>query len=139
MALEDGAMLGHCFGKIEGRLAAGKKLALRIYEDPRGQRTESIVARGNQQQGLYHLPDGDQQQARDDRLRMFDDMEDRIRSGECNRSTLPAKFAKGSDPLAWRRHGGESWLLRFDCQANVDAQWSKNLTRSRTSDSHCNL
>lgn len=127
MALEDGATLGYCFGKIEGRSVAVKKLALQVYEESRRHRTGSIVVRGNLQQELYHFDDGDEQRARDDRLRRFGSLEERITSGECKPSTLPDGLLPGSDPLAWRRNGVGSWLLRFDCQADVDARWPKEV------------
>lgn len=89
IALEDGATLGYCFGKIEGRSVAAKNLALQVYEESRRHKTESIVARGNLQQELYHFVDGDEQRARDDRLRKFGSLEERITTDEFEPSNLP--------------------------------------------------
>lgn len=127
MSLEDGATLGFCLAKIKGRSAQEKKLALQVYEDSRRQRTESIVERGNAQQILYHLHDGEEQKARDDRFRLFGKLEEDLQAHRCTIEdmTLPEGMPEGADPLAWRRNGVGSWLLRFDCQAHVDQRWPK--------------
>ena len=38
---------------------------------------------------------------------------------------MPAGIAEGADPLAWRRNGVGSWLLRFDCKEDVERRWPK--------------
>lgn len=125
MSFEDGATIGLCFRKIKGRSRQAKKLALRVYEDSRRVRTESIVERGNVQQRLYHLEDGPEQQARDRRFRQFGKLEEEIKAnnGKLDGITLPEGLVEGTDPLVWRRSGVGSWLLRFDCQEDVDKRW----------------
>lgn len=123
MSLEDGATLGFCFSKLKGRSVGDKKKALQVYEACRRKRTESIVERGNLQQILYHLDDGEERQARDDRFRTFGNLEQSIQQHQCRNSDLPEGLTEGDDPLAWRRHGVGKWLLRFDCQADVDRRW----------------
>jgi salicylate hydroxylase len=125
MSLEDGACLGHCLAKVKGRLSREKKLALAVYEKSRRLRTESIVERGNLQQLLYHFDDGEEQRRRDELFRRFERLEhDRQ---ECTRNfkdfKLPDGLQPGDDPLAWRRYGVGRWLMRFDCQADVESLW----------------
>ncbi|KAK5116826.1 hypothetical protein LTR85_009086 [Meristemomyces frigidus] len=126
MSLEDGATLGLCFARLKGRSASEKKLALRVYEACRRERTESIVERRNVQQVLYHLDDGEEQKARDARFRAFGQMEAAIKEsrGRAEGLLLPERLVESSDPLVWRRHGVGKWLLNFDCQADVNAHWA---------------
>ncbi|KAH0354221.1 FAD/NAD(P)-binding domain-containing protein, partial [Aureobasidium melanogenum] len=123
MSLEDGATLGFCLGKIKNKSYQEKQKALGVYEDCRRVRTESIVARGNLQQELYHFDDGPEQEARDARFQAFEELETEIRlTGNLN-ADLPAGWKLGDDPLAWRRYGVGSWLMSFDCQRDVEERW----------------
>lgn len=128
MSLEDGATLGYCLGKMKGCSKDEKCLALQVYEDSRRKRTESIVERGNIQQVLYHLEDGHEQKARDERFRIFGKIEQDIEEngGGTKASVLPEGLAEGSDPFAWRRYGVGRWLLRFDCHLDVEQRWPKH-------------
>lgn len=125
MSLEDGATLGYCFSKTKGRSTREKRLALQVFEDSRRYRTESIVARGNLQQMLYHLEDGEARQERDSLFGKFAELEQRIKSngGDPNGVEMPEGLQEGSDPFAWRRNGVGSWLLRFDCAEDVEKRW----------------
>lgn len=125
MSLEDGMTLGLCFARLRSRSAQEKKLALRVYEACRRERTESIVERGNVQQMLYHLDDGKEQRARDERFKAFGEVEKKIREsgGRAEDILLPEGLIGGTDPLVWRRNGVGRWLLNFDCLADVDAHW----------------
>ncbi|EME43064.1 FAD-binding domain-containing protein [Dothistroma septosporum NZE10] len=125
MSLEDGAALGHCFSRISDGSAQSKQLALSVYEHCRRQRTERIVERGKLQQHLYHIDDGEEQEARDERLRVFGRLEEELQAQGSDSSTtiLPDGLAPESDPLAWRRHGVGSWLIGYDCLEHVDANW----------------
>lgn len=125
MSLEDGAVLGECFARISGTSSADKTLALSVYEKCRRHRTESIVERGNLQQWLYHLNDGEDQRARDARFRAFGDAEELRKSG--GRGLRVTEHAgdleEGSDPLAWRRNGVGKWLMSYDCLVDVKSKW----------------
>lgn len=127
MSLEDGATLGFCLGKIKDNSRKEKLLALQVYEACRRKRTESIVERGNVQQVLYHLEDGAEQKARDERFRLFSQLEHNAKNSNENGQVmiLPEGLEEGADPLAWRRNGVGKWLLNFDCQADVDERWPK--------------
>ena len=126
MALEDGAVLGHCFSCVGDKSAQAKKQALAVYEACRRTRTESIVERGNVQQYLYHVDDGTEQEARDARFRAFGQLEKRIEAGSISIEDAqpPAGLEVGSDPLAWRRFGVGRWLINYDCLADVRKNWS---------------
>ncbi|KAL1303761.1 hypothetical protein AAFC00_007101 [Neodothiora populina] len=123
MSLEDGATLGFCLSKIKSCSKEEKSLALRVFEDSRRQRTESIVERGNVQQVLYHLDDGEERNARDARYRLFGEWEQKVIKGEVEDTALPEGMLEGDDPLAWRRNGVGRWLMRFDCLADVERRW----------------
>jgi salicylate hydroxylase len=108
MSLEDGAVLGECLSRITSKSAGQKRLALKVYEKCRKERTEMVVERGNFQQYLYHLHDGREQEERDQRMR-----EVPTRPGEA---------------LAWRDPGLAPKLLGYDHLKDVDENW--NLGRS---------
>jgi len=118
MSLEDAAVLGHCLARLPYKSPAAKRAALAVYETCRRSRTERVVARGNTQQHLYHLHDGPEQVARDERFRKFAEME----VGEVA-ALLPEGLSAGDDPLAWRTNGVGSWLLEYDCASDVEAHW----------------
>jgi len=103
MSFEDGAVLGECLSRITSKSPAQKRLALKVYEMCRKERTESVVERGNRQQYLYHLHDGEEQRERDRRL-----MEVPTKPGEA---------------LAWRDPGLAPRLLGYDCLKDVDEKW----------------
>jgi salicylate hydroxylase len=65
MSLEDAHVLGLCLGKLQGKRVREKKRALHVYEQCRRPRTERVVQRGNLQQHLNHLHDGEEQRERD--------------------------------------------------------------------------
>ena len=127
MSLEDGAALGYCFSKVHDKSIQAKRQALSVYEKCRRSRTESIVERGNLQQWLYHLDDGDEQRARDARFRAFGEIEKRVNAeGTHEYATAQSEgLVEGTDPLAWRRYGVGKWLISYDCMADVDLNWPK--------------
>jgi len=94
-------------------------MALQIYEEVRKPRTQAVVEKGNECQWLYHLHDGEDQERRDHRLRLFAEV------GEEPGVELPEGVKVGDDPLAWRRNGVGEWLLSYDCVADVEAHWRK--------------
>lgn len=83
MTFEDGAVLGECLSRLPKTNTSGtsnpkstppflaqKRHALAVYQACREKRTQMIVERGNRQQYLYHLHDGEEQEERDHKLRM---------------------------------------------------------------------
>lgn len=69
MSFEDAAVLGECLGRLRSKSKEEKLFALRVYQECRKERTEMIVERGNLQQVLYHLDDGEEQVERDRKIR----------------------------------------------------------------------
>lgn len=109
MALEDGAVLGEVFSRLpEGKRPSINqvKRALSIYEACRRKRTQSIVERGYLQQHLYHLDDGDDQQRRDEMMKM-----------------VPTK---PGEALVWRDPEFGPWLLGYDHVEDVNAHWPED-------------
>ncbi|KAK4501616.1 hypothetical protein PRZ48_007425 [Zasmidium cellare] len=127
MSLEDGAVLGHCFARIKDTSPSSKLSALAIYEKCRRHRTESIVDRGNLQQHLYHIDDGEEQRARDERFKAFERVEKEVvdKGLRAGGYVLPEGLEDGTDPLAWRRHGVGRWLIGYDCERDVERVWPR--------------
>lgn len=121
MALEDGGVLGLCLARLQDTSRASKKRALDVYEDCRRERTERIVARGSYNQHMYHLHDGLEQEARDQRLREFAEA-DRQWMREPG-FVLPVTNETGEDPFPWRYHGVGRWLLTYDMVKDLAARW----------------
>lgn len=103
MALEDAAVLGECLSRIQDKSPASKKLALRVYEQCRQGRTKMVVERGNLQQYLYHLHDGEEQEERDRKMRCV--------------PTPPG------EALAWRDPELSPKLLGYDYIKDVERNW----------------
>lgn len=123
MALEDGGVLGLCLARMQDKSRNSKKLALRVYEDCRRERTERIVARGSHNQYTYHLHDGPEQEERD---RLFKEFEDKDRQWMAMPDFyLPMADETGKDPFPWRYYGVGRWLLTYDMEKDVDAKWPK--------------
>lgn len=123
MSLEDGHVLGLCFGRLNGKSDAEKQKALRVYERCRRERTERVVARGNLQQHLYHVHDGAEQQERDRLLREFSYFNGKgpVGAEELKKRGLDA----GSDPFPWRWQGVGNWLLTYRCEEDVERRWAQ--------------
>ena len=123
MSLEDGHVLGLCLGAIRNKSVTEKKKARDIYEHCRRERTERVVSRGNRQQYLYHLHDGEEQQERDRLLREFAKFNYK---GKIERNQYEAAGLNFEmDPLAWRWGGVGSWLLTYVCEEDVERRMSE--------------
>jgi salicylate hydroxylase len=121
MSLEDGHVLGLCLGRMKNKSAEEKRKALDVYERCRRRRTEKVVARGNVQQHLYHIHDGEEQRERDRLFRAFGEFNGRGRvSGEVYQER---GLLDETDPLPWRWSGVGKWLLTYDCEADVEEKW----------------
>lgn len=118
MSLEDGHVLGLCLGAIKNKSTSEKQKALDIYERCRRERTEKVVSRGNRQQYLYHVHDGEEQQERDRLLSEFAEFNGK---GKIEREQYEAAgLSVETDPLAWRWGGVGSWLLTYVCEDDVE-------------------
>ncbi|KAL1892611.1 hypothetical protein Sste5346_006896 [Sporothrix stenoceras] len=121
MAVEDGGVLGLCLARLQDTSSASKQQALRIYEECRRERTERIVARGSYNQHMYHLHDGPEQEARDQRFQDFAEADRKWMSDPG--FVLPVTNETGEDPFPWRYHGVGRWLLTYDMERDVLARW----------------
>lgn len=108
MAFEDGAVLGECLSRLpdnslisktSAEFLHAKRHALAVFQECRKQRTKMVVERGNIQQYLYHLHDGQEQQERDYKMQMTPTPE--------------------GEALAWRDPGLAPKLLGYDHIADV--------------------
>lgn len=98
MCIEDGAVLGKLLEYFPNK--SDLKKVLQLYEKCRKARTERIVARGNLQQYLYHLEDGDEQRERDRILSLPD--------------------APAGEALVWRDKEMAPWLLKYDVPQDIN-------------------
>ncbi|KAF2465106.1 FAD binding domain-containing protein [Lindgomyces ingoldianus] len=129
MSLEDGHVLGLCLAQVLGKNVLQKKRALEVYERCRRQRTERIVQRGNVQQHLYHVHDGEEQRERDRLLKAFGEFNGKGKVGEVE---LGEKgLIDETDPLPWRWAGVGKWLLTYDCEKDVEKRWAEVETLHR--------
>ncbi|RFU34187.1 hypothetical protein B7463_g2151, partial [Scytalidium lignicola] len=103
ITFEDGAVLGECLSRIRSR--SNIKHALKVYEKCRKLRTERIVERGNLQQYLAHLPDGEEQRERDRKMQLI--------------PTPPG------EAFVWRDPELGPWLLGYDHVKDVDLRWEE--------------
>ncbi|CAO2656540.1 Nn.00g053430.m01.CDS01 [Neocucurbitaria sp. VM-36] len=130
MSIEDGHVLGLCLARLTSKSTAQKKAALDVYERCRRERTERIVSRGNRQQYLYHVHDGEAQQERDRQLRAFGEFNGK---GKVEREQYEAAGLKfGEDPLAWRWSGVGSWLITYICEEDVEKRWREFEAEARS-------
>ncbi|KAI4868020.1 FAD/NAD(P)-binding domain-containing protein [Hypoxylon rubiginosum] len=123
MALEDGAALGLCLAKVTDRSREQKINALKVYEECRKERTERVVTRGNYQQYMYHIHDGEEQRERDKKLKAFGEIDEQLfkNPGAIAQPTEES----GDDPLPWRYHGVGGWLLTYDLEKDVEKRWEQ--------------
>ncbi|KAJ8131615.1 hypothetical protein O1611_g2012 [Lasiodiplodia mahajangana] len=126
MALEDGGVLGLCLGRLTDKSPSSKKKALQIYEACRRERTERVVQRGSYNQWIYHLADGPEQEERDKKFKVFEELDKEWLSQEC--PTIPQVQETGDDPFPWRRYGVGRWLLTYDMWQDVEEKWSASTT-----------
>ncbi|KAI1133806.1 FAD/NAD(P)-binding domain-containing protein [Hypoxylon sp. FL0543] len=129
MALEDGAALGLCLARLTDKSREQKLDALKVYEDCRKERTERVVNRGNYQQYLYHIHDGEVQRERDAKLKKFGEIDEQLFKNP-DIITQP-RSESGDDPLPWRYYGVGDWLLNYDVEKDVDRKWEQFRRQNR--------
>lgn len=127
MALEDAGVLGLCLEKVTDKCPSARKRALHVYEACRRERTERVVNRGTYNQVMYHLHDGEEQQARDARFAKYDKWDKEWLNQE--NPVLVGSQETGEDPFPWRYHGVGRWLLTYDLWEDVDRRWSEVLSK----------
>lgn len=101
-AVEDAAALGVLLSTITSRAQIG--LALRAYEESRKQRAETVQQSGTQNRATLHLPDGPEQQARDEQFR--------------------AAATSGSNPDRWSDRGTQRFLWEWDAEKAALEMWN---------------
>lgn len=127
MALEDAGVLGLCLARAKkGKPGSGSsaevKKALEVYEACRRERTEEVVRRGSYNQWIYHLHDGEEQEAREERFKKFEALDQEWLGGK-KPVVLPKVQETGEDPFPWRYHGVGRWLLTYNMWDDVEAKW----------------
>ncbi|KAI1373301.1 FAD/NAD(P)-binding domain-containing protein [Hypoxylon crocopeplum] len=129
MALEDAAALGLCLSKLTDRSREQKVHALKVYEECRKERTEMVVARGNFQQYMYHIHDGEEQRDRDERLKKFGEIDEELFKNP--EALTQPRTESGDDPLPWRYYGVGGWLLTYDLEKDVEHRWDQILDEAK--------
>ena len=102
-AVEDGAVLGALFERIEHRSQLPDLLTM--FEQLRKSRTTQVVKGSSALRDIFHMPDGDRQRERDRQL-----LEDEPFEGYPNR---------WADPVF------QSWLFGYDALGEVDTAWKR--------------
>jgi salicylate hydroxylase len=100
-SIEDGAVLGELLGAITSK--AQLPQALRLYESLRKARGEAIVRETFKQRHDFHLPDGEEQEARDTIFR----------------SQLEKQSVQGAFPSRWTCPEVQPWLYGYDAIKEV--------------------
>jgi salicylate hydroxylase len=113
MSIEDAAVLGAVMQGWPGNDGESPSLRERldVYEFLRKERTARVVERGNTQQWLYHLEDGEEQVVRDRMIRNEEE----------------------GEALAWRDKGLGPWLLGYRVEEDVARGWEEMRRRKRKS------
>ncbi|KAK8029218.1 3-hydroxybenzoate 6-hydroxylase [Apiospora marii] len=115
-AIEDGAVLGLLLEHIQSRDQVPQALAM--YEKLRKARGESIVRETFKQRDTFHMPDGPEQEARD----------------EVFLSQL-GKESKGPFPSRWTCPLVQPWLYGYDAYEEVEiAVKTESFVKARRSD-----
>ncbi|EMC91133.1 hypothetical protein BAUCODRAFT_39274 [Baudoinia panamericana UAMH 10762] len=103
-SMEDGAVLGNVLAAMTSK--AELPAALRLYERLRKARGEAIVRETFAQREDFHMPDGPEQQKRD----------------ELMLATLGKDISRsGPFPSRWQGGNVQPWLYGYDAQAETDA------------------
>ena len=102
-AVEDGAVLGALFERIESRSQLSDIIT--IYERLRKERTTRVVKGSTALRDIFHMVDGEHQQERDRQLTEHEPFEG-----------YPNRWA---DPVF------QEWLFGYDAFAEVDKAWKR--------------
>ncbi|KAF6845353.1 FAD binding domain protein [Colletotrichum musicola] len=112
-SLEDGAVLGHLLGKVGGRGTKGTQLpaAAAMYQRLRMGRGERIVMESFRQRDDFHMPDGPEQERRDEIM---------------TRSLGEGKGPQPGFPSRWTCPEIQSFLYSYDAYAEAEKAYEKN-------------
>ncbi|KAG2417630.1 hypothetical protein HFD88_008849 [Aspergillus terreus] len=102
-AVEDAAALGVLLSHVRSRRDI--PLALRAYEKSRKQRAETVQQSGSTNRVTLHLPDGPEQQARDEQFR--------------------ASMNGGSNPDKWADRATQDFLWAWDAEKVALEAWNE--------------
>ena len=94
MAIEDAAVLGNLLSRISHVSQLGP--LLKAYQDLRLERTALVQANSRASQRVYHLPDGEEQRARDEKIK---------RSAKANDDEIFGYDAYAEVDKWWASHG----------------------------------
>ena len=108
MAIEDGAVLGNCLGRVHAKEEIGE--ALRIYEALRKPRTTWVVNASTANRDVFHMMDGPRQQERDKGMK---------------RAGYPGH------PNQWADPDSQNYIFGYDADREVEINWPK-MVRSVT-------
>ncbi|RDL31374.1 Uncharacterized protein BP5553_09583 [Venustampulla echinocandica] len=101
-AIEDGAVLGYLLGKIETKKQIPQ--ALKLYEQLRKARGETIAKETFKQRQAFHMPDGPEQEVRDE-----------LFLSQLNSGPTGDPF-----PSRWTCPQVQPWLYGYDAYAEVE-------------------
>ena len=103
MAIEDGAVLGKLFGKIENKTQIPQ--IVEIYEKIRKPRTTAMIKGSMDMCDVFNLPDGNQQKERDRKM------------------TDPKSSMR--NPNRWADPPFQRFLFDYDAGSEVDKAWQE--------------
>ena len=129
MAIEDGSMLGLIFSKISN--ISQSPFLLQSYERLRYDRTSKIQAASRQNQHVFHLLNGQEQQARDDKMRqtMARELQYKEFDDTLKNATLKSSDSKDKDDLQaqakmWDHRQTYITQFAYDADEAVERWWT---------------
>lgn len=105
-AVEDAAALGVMLAEISGKDQINR--ALRVYEQARKSRAETIQQLGSENRITLHLPDGPEQVARDQKFKLVS--------------------ASGDNPDRWGDTTTQKLLWDWDSEQSARETWQGNVS-----------
>ncbi|KAF9561912.1 FAD/NAD(P)-binding domain-containing protein [Agrocybe pediades] len=117
MAIEDGAALGNLFSRITHPSQIGKMLW--AYQEIRHPRATAAQLESRMNQRIFHLPDGPEQEARDESMRQATVAAIKEANGE------PADDCVGSQNQ-WADKQKNDRVFGYDIDAEVDKWWKEH-------------
>jgi len=119
MALEDGAVLGNLLSRISHR--SQLRGLLEAYEDLRLERTAAVQHSSRLNQHIFHLPDGPEQQERDENMR-------RAMALECSEDSRAIPCELDGNQNQWADKKKTDALFGYDADIEADKWWAAHGT-----------